>query len=265
MFKLTAVSYNGFPGVLSHKSLIPSGSLTFCGFPPMVTVLSGTVFPLGLCTVPEIITRTAETGQVQQRNRDTLSLAVGHELLSPAVLQLLTWGPTQHGSGPTRLPPDPDCRHLPSKFFQEGFSPHPIPMQPNWHRHWWAPTPCTAVYKLMWESDPGAYFVFPRFLEVIEYMMHVWSRIWSHVQFFATPQTIATKPLCPWDFPGKNKGVGCHLFLHWIYDLPLLYQEFIWEEEMERLGERTTILSIHLIVRCISISKTSKCEEENHP
>ena len=27
---------------------------------------------------------------------------------------------------------------------------------------------------------------------------------------FATPQTVA---LCPWDFPGKNTGVGCHFLL----------------------------------------------------
>ena len=23
--------------------------------------------------------------------------------------------------------------------------------------------------------------------------------------------------LCPWDSPGKNTGVGCHFFLHWIF------------------------------------------------
>jgi len=34
-------------------------------------------------------------------------------------------------------------------------------------------TPCTAVYKFMWESDPGAYFVFPRFLEVSECITRV--------------------------------------------------------------------------------------------
>ena len=32
----------------------------------------------------------------------------------------------------------------------------------------------------------------------------------SHVLLFATPWTIAY--LCPWDFPGKNTGVGCHFF-----------------------------------------------------
>ena len=32
----------------------------------------------------------------------------------------------------------------------------------------------------------------------------------SHVQLFVTPWTIACQLLCPWDFPGKNTGVGCH-------------------------------------------------------
>ena len=30
---------------------------------------------------------------------------------------------------------------------------------------------------------------------------------------FATPWTIATRLLCPWDFPGKNTGVDCHFLL----------------------------------------------------
>ena len=36
----------------------------------------------------------------------------------------------------------------------------------------------------------------------------------SHVWFFATPWSVPTRLLCPWDFPGKNTGVGCH-FLLW--------------------------------------------------
>ena len=34
----------------------------------------------------------------------------------------------------------------------------------------------------------------------------------SHVLLFATPWTAAY--LCPWDFPGKSTGVGCHCLLH---------------------------------------------------
>ena len=32
----------------------------------------------------------------------------------------------------------------------------------------------------------------------------------SRVGLFATPQTVAPRLLCPWDFPGKNTGVGSH-------------------------------------------------------
>ena len=37
-------------------------------------------------------------------------------------------------------------------------------------------------------------------------------------RLFATPWTVAcTKLLCPWDFPGKSTGVGCHFFLQGIF------------------------------------------------
>ena len=32
----------------------------------------------------------------------------------------------------------------------------------------------------------------------------------SPVQPFATPWTVAYQAFCPWDFPGKSTGVGCH-------------------------------------------------------
>ena len=35
----------------------------------------------------------------------------------------------------------------------------------------------------------------------------------SHVQLFVTPWTSSARPLCPWNFPGKNPGVGCHFLL----------------------------------------------------
>ena len=35
----------------------------------------------------------------------------------------------------------------------------------------------------------------------------------SHVLLFATPWTVPTKLLRPWDFPGKSTGVGCHCLL----------------------------------------------------
>ena len=50
----------------------------------------------------------------------------------------------------------------------------------------------------------------------------------SRVLFFATPWTVARQALCPWDFPGKNTGVGCHFLLQGIFptqklNLCLLY------------------------------------------
>ena len=38
----------------------------------------------------------------------------------------------------------------------------------------------------------------------------------SHVRLWATPWTQPTRLLHPWDFPGKNTGVGCHALLQGI-------------------------------------------------
>ena len=42
----------------------------------------------------------------------------------------------------------------------------------------------------------------------------------SHIQLFVALWTVAYQPtrlLCPWDFPGKNTGVGCHALLQGIF------------------------------------------------
>ena len=39
----------------------------------------------------------------------------------------------------------------------------------------------------------------------------------SRVRLFATPWTVAQQFLCPWDFPGKNTGVGNHSLLQGIF------------------------------------------------
>ena len=61
----------------------------------------------------------------------------------------------------------------------------------------------------------------------------------SYVKLLATPVTAASRFLCPWDFPGKNTGLGCNVplqeifltqglnlhLLHWQVDsLPLSHQ-----------------------------------------
>ena len=52
----------------------------------------------------------------------------------------------------------------------------------------------------------------------INNVMKVKVKSLSHVQFFATPWTVAcTRLLCPWDFPGKSIRVGCHFLLQGIF------------------------------------------------
>ena len=44
-----------------------------------------------------------------------------------------------------------------------------------------------------------------------------WWKLLSHVWLFATPWTVAPRLLCPWNFSGKNTGVGCHPLLQGIF------------------------------------------------
>ena len=46
--------------------------------------------------------------------------------------------------------------------------------------------------------------------------MNEWSWF-SCIWLFATLWTVATRLLCPWDFPGKNTGMGCHFLLQGIF------------------------------------------------
>ena len=57
-------------------------------------------------------------------------------------------------------------------------------------------------------------------------------------------------PLCPWNFPGKNTGVGCHFLLqgifliqglnpcllHLLYDRQILYHWTAWEALLSTMG-----------------------------
>ena len=47
----------------------------------------------------------------------------------------------------------------------------------------------------------------------------LWTKVklLSRVQLFATPWTVAYRLLCPWNFPGKSVGVGCHCLLQGIF------------------------------------------------
>ena len=39
----------------------------------------------------------------------------------------------------------------------------------------------------------------------------------SHVRCFEIPWTVAHRLLGPWDFPGRNTGIGCHTLLQGIF------------------------------------------------
>ena len=51
---------------------------------------------------------------------------------------------------------------------------------------------------------------------------HMRVSVLSHVRFFVTSWTVAARLLCPWDFPGKNTGVGCHFLLQGVFPIPEL-------------------------------------------
>ena len=46
------------------------------------------------------------------------------------------------------------------------------------------------------------------------------------IWLFATPWTVAHQVLLPWDFPGKNTGVGCHFLLQGIF--PTRDRTHVW-------------------------------------
>ena len=43
------------------------------------------------------------------------------------------------------------------------------------------------------------------------------ARSLSRVRLFAPYVLKPTRPLCPWDPPGKNSGVGCHVLVQGIF------------------------------------------------
>ena len=65
---------------------------------------------------------------------------------------------------------------------------------------------------------------------------------------FVTSGTVAHRLLCPWDFPGKNTGVGCHFLLQGIFptkgsNLLLLNWQADWLPQMHQESqiEHTTL------------------------
>ena len=74
-------------------------------------------------------------------------------------------------------------------------------------------------------SPPGS--PIPEILQArtLEWVAIAFSNAWkwkvkvksfSRVRLLATPWTAAHRLLCPWDFPGKSTGVGCHCLLPYL-------------------------------------------------
>ena len=76
------------------------------------------------------------------------------------------------------------------------------------------------------------------------------SRVW----LFATPWTVATSLLCPWDSPGKNTGGGCRALLQGIFptqglNLSLLcllhWQESSWPLVPPEKSQRKNMAALY--------------------
>ena len=59
--------------------------------------------------------------------------------------------------------------------------------------------------RLFFKKASGPSFLLPFVVVVVQPL--------SRDRLFMTPWTVARQTTCPWNFPGKNTGVGCHLFL----------------------------------------------------
>ena len=74
------------------------------------------------------------------------------------------------------------------------------------------------------------------------------------VQPCATLWTVATRPFCPWDFPGKNTGVGCHPFLQGIFltqvSNPHLLSHLYWHRGLQVFSP---ILKVAFLL-CLTLS-----------
>ena len=101
------------------------------------------------------------------------------------------------------------CWHMGSQFSNQGWNP----CSPHWK------------YRALTTGLPGKSLIYrqsfvlnvqlqPIFLiaSACEYAQSL-----SHAWLFAAPWTVAHRLLCPWNFPGKNTGVGCHFLLPGVF------------------------------------------------
>ena len=93
--------------------------------------------------------------------------------------------------------------------------------------HQWCLTLCDPIDG----SPPGS--PVPGILQerILEWVAISFSNAWrwkvkgksfSHVWLLATPSTVPTRLLRPWDSPGKSTGVGCHCLLRSCFLVPVI-------------------------------------------
>ena len=82
----------------------------------------------------------------------------------------------------------------------------------------------------------------------------------THLTQLSVVMSSLARLLCPWDFPGKNTGVGCHLLLQGIFptqglNLPLLY----WQADSLPLKAVLSVGKCVHIRMCICACLWSVC------
>ena len=81
----------------------------------------------------------------------------------------------------------------------------------------------------------GGFFHSNRQLIPIHKMNYI-CQLLSSVWLFATPWTVATRLLCPWNSPGKNTGVGSYSF----------YQRIFWSQGLNLVLPQCRQIRYHL-------------------
>ena len=90
--------------------------------------------------------------------------------------------------------------------------------------------------------------------------------LYVHVQLCSTlcdPWTLATRLLCPWDFPGKNTGVGCHFLLQGIFPAQGLSMHLMrWQVDslpLNQLGSPSWfLLHVFKLLNTVTVSVQGK-------
>ena len=129
-------------------------------------------------------------------------------------------GSTHCGEDPAPRPATPKCYHMALAWSYRLF-PHQclVPKVMTFVCHMkicsWE-----ALHSRLYVAEGRGRFKGAALLGSVDYCLGGKSKVklLSRVQLFATPWS-PTRLLCPWDFPGKNTGVGCHFLLPEIFPL----------------------------------------------